>query len=263
MNERTKGWPDRRVMLGAGVLVLLALAWVVLPALAPAGLEAARAEGGEKMHVSRGVSRAMLATRLALLGEKQHSPILMLAAAELVAGGVKHAPEGGKEFHMEGEGVKEESVQLKVSYLVDRAKALAKDDADLSALVQKRAEQLTSRGLDPRYAKELPEGPTIEGKIFTKFLGAGKIPANGTATIKDIPFVANKVGLIVAVGPDHQENLVLEVKDDDGRMIENPPSVKSPFIALWMPSKNQTVTATVHNNGPEQVVGLLANYEKE
>ncbi len=104
MNERTKGWPSHRVALGVGI-VALGLAAILLPA-SGSGSAAAREEGKNRPHVSPRFSQALLATQLAMQGERQKSPILMLAAAELVRS-LQPAGAGGKELHLEGEGVKE------------------------------------------------------------------------------------------------------------------------------------------------------------
>ncbi len=152
---------------------------------------------------------------------------------------------------------------MSVPYLVDRAKAFAKDNADAAALVQKYGEQLSSRGLDPRVAEKLPDWPSNPNdKAFFKVLIAGKLEANGTATIKGIPFVADKIAALGAVG-ENNDYLTIEVQDEDGKPIENLPQVNSKRLAIWIPNKAQTVTAIIHNNGPEQKLALLANWDKE
>jgi hypothetical protein len=237
---------------------------VIVGSLAPGdvGLPEARAEekaAKEKPRVGPGFSQALLATQLALQGEKRKSPIMLLAAAELVRD-LKESERSTKEVKFEGAGAAADKAPLSLSVagLADKAKAYAKKDKDLSALVQKRAEQLTSRGVDPSVGEKLE---TVRYKdLAFKILGGGKISTSGSATVRNVPFEANKLAMIGAIGESSSSNLVVEVRDENGRKIENPPSVDSRSIIVWFPNQAQTVTITIYNNGGDQRVVLLANW---
>jgi hypothetical protein len=257
MNGRKMGWLARPV----AVVSLLGLATVTLLAPGQVGLKEARAEekaGKEKLRVGPGFSQAMLATQLALQGEKRKSPILLLAAAELVRD-LKESERSTKEVKFEGAGADDKSpLTLTVAGLADKAKSYAKKDKDLSALVQKRAEQLTSRGIDPSVGEKLD---TVRYKdLAFKILGGGRIRLASSATVKNVPFEANKLAMVGAIGENSSANLVVEVRDENGKKIENPPSVDSRSIIVWFPNRAESVTVTIYNNGNDQKVVLLANW---
>jgi hypothetical protein len=185
MNGQKMGklvWP-------VAVVPLLGLAGVFLLAFGSAGLEGRAEEkaGKEQIHVGPGFSQAVLATQLALQGEKRKSPILLLAAAELVRD-LKESGRPADKVQFEGKeppASDKEPLTLSVAALADKAKIYAKGDKDLSALVEKRAEQLTSRGLNPTVGAKLP---SIKIKDITyKILGGGRISAYGSGTIKEHP----------------------------------------------------------------------------
>ena len=207
-----------------------------------------------------GFSQAMLATQLALQGEKRKSPILLLAAAELLRD-LKESDKSTKDVKFEGagaEGSEKGPLSLSVAALADKAKTYAKKDKNLSALVQKRAEQLTSRGIDPSVGEKLE---TFRYKdLAFKILGGGRIRLGSSVTVKNVPFEANKLAMVGAIGENASSNLVLEVRDENGRRVENPPSVNSRSIVAWFPNRAESYTVTIYNNGDDQRVFLLANW---
>src|SRR5271156_3027291 len=74
----------KRITAGS---LLLGLTALLLPGLGGAGRGTARAEEKKKakaLSVTPGFSQVVLATQLALQGEKRKSAVMMLAAAELV-----------------------------------------------------------------------------------------------------------------------------------------------------------------------------------
>jgi hypothetical protein len=254
----TSGKMGRCCRLGrSGLLLVLGLALVLMTAFASARVERGKEnEDKEKLRVGPGFSQAMLATQLALKGERMRSPILMLAAAELLMD-LKESGKSTQEIKMKGEGG-DSSIKLTPADLVQKAKRFAGGDKDLSALVEKRAEQLSSRGLAPSVGEKLQ---TIKQGGYTfKLLGGGKIPARGEITLGNIPFVAGKPAIIAAGGENHQ-NLVVEVRDEAGTVIRNPSNVTSRVLTIWLPANQQTVSATVRNEGDEEIVALIANWD--
>ncbi len=264
MNGRKTGWRARLRRPAAVGSLMLVLAGVFVLASRPAGRNEARAEekaNKEKVRVGPGFSQAILATQLAMQGEKRKSPILMLAAAELVRG-LKASDRSAKDAQLQGAEAAtsdKDGLTLSVAALADKAKTYAKGDKDLSALVAKHAEQLTSRGLDPTVGGSLP---SVRIKDITyKILGGGRVAMDGSARMRNVPFEAGKLAIVAAVGEVSLDNLVVEVHDANGRIIESPPGVKGRFLVAWVPSRAESVTIVVHNGGAEQRVALLANWD--
>jgi hypothetical protein len=81
------------------------------------------------------------------------------------------------------------------------------------------------------------------------------------ARSKNIPFEGGKIAVVAAIGENSLENLVVEVRDESGKLIEPPPSLKGRFLVVWLPNKSQSVNVTVHNHGAEQKVAFLANWD--
>lgn len=211
-----------------------------------------------KLTVGEGFGQAILATQLALQGEQRKSPILLLAAAEIVRG-LSASDKSIDKVKFESKAGEGATVNLSVAALVNKAKELAREDKDLAALVEKRGEQLSLRGLDPSVGGSLPS-VQLKDKTY-KVLGGGPVPSNGTATIRNVPFVGGRVALVAAVGDKSMATLFVEVRDSAGNLIKSPPDVPAPYLTVWVPSQNESYTVKVTNFGPEQKVAFLANWD--
>lgn len=263
MKAVLQSWSTEALRRALAISLTLAMMCLLLPATGTLGVGEARAEDkkSDKLSVGPGFSQAVLATQLALQGEKRKSPILLLAAAELVRD-LKQSARQAKGTKLEGDGAKsseKDALKLSVAELADKAKTYAKKDKSLSALVQKRAEQLTSRGLDPRVGEKLT---SVQIKDITyKIVGGGRISAFGSGSLNNVPFVENKVAMVAAIGENSMDSLTIEVRDQNGKVIQNPPNVTARFLTVWIPFRAEAYNVTVRNNGPEQKVAILANWD--
>jgi len=223
-----------------GVVVLAVVAWLVCgSSLVLAGQQSAPAGGKTKAKVAKspGVQQAALAARLALQGEKMQSPILLLAAAELLG----QLRESGRE----AEGVKaqlqgtasstekEAPGQLSVRRLVELARRFAGDDAELKQFIDSRLERLRSRGLIYGQGKKLPT-VKLRGHTF-KVLEADVLGPGQTFTAWNVIFEGRRPAAVVVVG-DGDGDLDLYVYDDDsGGLIGLDDDTTSFCVVEWTP----------------------------
>lgn len=211
-------------------------------------------KGTKKSGASRAVSQAALAARLALRGEKARSPILMLAAAELLAGlregkgqstpTASTTPDGKKPTA--GKSDKKAS-ELTIADLVDKAREYARGDKELSALIEKRAERLSSRGL----VFSQGAGKTsirIKGSTF-KIIRSGLIRPGYRLTLTNVRFEGRKPARVLVVG-DGDGDLDLYVYDgNNGILIRKNTDRSSTCVVSWTPRYTGPFKVVVRNVG--------------
>lgn len=207
-----------------------------------------------------GLDQAVLATALAMEANQRKSPILMLAAIELVAN-LKESNRANKaKIKTEGDAGKtgKKALSVQVGDWVDSARAYAKEDKELSEFLEKRLEKLTSRGLAYRTAAGKPE-VTIPGAGTFKVLHRGVLGPGQVMTGTNIYFNANEPAVVASVS-DGDGYLGLGAFDGPislGKDAE-PGKVK---LVRWYPSVAQNVTVKLVNVGSAATsYVLLANW---
>jgi len=201
------------------------------------------------------VSQAALAARLSLRGEKARSPILMLAAAELLSGlregkgkskpsastsadaKTPAAPESGKK-----------ASQLTIADLVDKARDYARGDKELSALIEKRAERLASRGLVFSQGAS-KKSIRIKGSTF-KIISSGLIRPGYRLTLTNVRFEGRKPARVLVVG-DGDGDLDLYVYDGEnsGALLRKDTDRSSTCVVSWTPRYTGPFKVVVRNVG--------------
>ena len=210
--------------------------------------------GDKKSTATPAVDQAAMAARLALRGEKARSPILMLAAAELLSGlregKAKSATTVTKSADTKTtpkKDAKKQTGELSIANLVDKALEFARGDKQLTALVEKRAERLSSRGL----VASQGAGKTsirIRGTTF-KIISRGYIRPGYRLAIKNVRFEGRRPARIVIVG-DGDGDLDLWVYDGNNGVLIRKDTDRSSVCAVgWTPRYTGPFKVVVRNVG--------------
>lgn len=216
---------------------------------------------GKKQKLGRqdALSRAALAAQLAMEGEKRKSPILLLAAAELL-GGLKESARKTEPIEVQGkQDDSKKPPKLDVAHLVELAREYTKGDDELAALVDKRLEKLSQRGLIYEQGKDL-EDIKLEGLNF-KVLYVGVVGVGQYLRLDNVIFDAGRPAVIAVVG-DGDGDLDLGVFDGrTERLIGKDDDYSSVCVVDWLPSAQRPHTVLVVNEGKiaERFV-VLANW---
>jgi len=206
-------------------------------------------------HGSEAVSQAALAARLALKGEKAHSPILMLAAAELLSGlregKGKSKPSASTTADPQPPAASptgKKAGELTVAGLVDKAREYARGDKELSALIEKRAERLSSRGLVFSQGTG-KRSIRIKGSTF-KVVKSGLIRPGYRLTLSNVRFEGRKPARVLVVG-DGDGDLDLYVYDGENKrsLLRKDTDRSSVCTAIWTPRYTGPFTIVVRNVG--------------
>lgn len=222
-----------------------------------------KADAKKKPQSEPAISLASQAIQLAMEGQKRGSPTLMLAAAELL-GNLKEsgAPLKGVEVKMEGTAsTKKKPLAVNVADWVDLARDYAKGDPELAALLEKRLDQLSKRGLVWRQGKDLPSVNigTTTFKIINpeayRVIGADQV-----YTARNVIFEAQKPAIVKVVG-DGDGDLDLWVYDANGNLIGQDTDSSSICHVAWFQVLEGPVTIKVANVGrvAERFI-VLANW---
>jgi hypothetical protein len=207
-------------MTTRNVLFLLAVA-VISNLAVPAGTYADdktenKDAQAEKAGESVGVSGAVLAARLALEGESMKSPLMLLAAADLLEGiktsdrsveGLKaEKPTSGPKAASDGD---KQAPSLDPKVLRKRALELAASDEE-RALLQQWIERPAPRGLIYTQGKDR-KGVEIEGVTY-KVIDDGVLNPGSKRTLSNVIFEGKKPAIVAVIG-DGDGDLDLWVYD--------------------------------------------------
>jgi hypothetical protein len=223
--------------------------------------KAAKPAPDEKVEISPALSQAGLAARLALEGERRRSPILLLAAAEIL-GNLKEGEaqsEVAVEEPEQPEATDKTAVGLSLPQLIDKAVEYAKPDPKLSELVESRVEQLSTRGLVYDQGVDLPSLRTPLGTF--KVIDAGVLGRGDTKRWTNVRFEGRRPAVVVVIG-DGDGDLDLWVYDGNtGGLIGEDIDTTSECVVAWTPRYTGPFTIRVSNVGrfAERYV-LLANW---
>ena len=215
-----------------------------------------------KVEMNPVMSQAALAAELALRGEKRRSAVLLLAAAELL-GELKESPRDIKTIKVEVPESSEADKQLPsldVRELVRKAREYAKGDEKLSALVENRMEQLSSRGLTP--TSQVMKLPDARIKHLTfKVLLVSKIFPGRYTELKNVQFEGGELAIVGVVG-DGDGDLDLHVYDgNSGGLIGKDEDSTSKCQVNWKPRYRGPFTIRVKNVGQQwEKFVVLANW---
>lgn len=220
----------------------------------------------EKLQGQQAISQAALAARLALQGEKRRSPIMMLAAAEILAGlkegkdnpGYKGDTEKEKDVKTKGDE-KKGSPQLSIKYLAKKALEFSKGDAKLTQFIESRLENLSSRGLVYSQGVGL-KSITLRGATF-KVIDSGVLRPGYRRRVTNVKMEGRRPAMIMVVG-DGDGDLDLFVYDSvSGGRIGQDTRSSSIGSVLWTPRYTGPFHVHVVNNGrfSERYV-ILANW---
>jgi hypothetical protein len=246
------------------------MAWVVaLLLLVGAGGSAALAadakgdnkQAGPKTAITPAMSHAALAAQLALEGEQSKSPVMLLAAAELLAD-LKQSPRQSKaKVEKKSPAAPNGKGDLKLEYraLLDRARQLAKADPQLRTLVEARIEQMTSRGLN--YGQGVnKESVQVQGVTF-KVIDSGWLSPGEVIQYHNVIFEGGKPAIVLAIGAGGGDLDAWVYDDNTGGLIGADTDPTSNCVIHWTPRYEGPFTVRLKNVGglSERYV-LLANW---
>lgn len=198
------------------------------------------------------LSPTATAAELAIQGENRKSPLLLLAAAEILA---DHKVSERSADKVDGKGTGDNAdghlPGLDMQTLIDRARELAKGNADMEAAVEAMIATIESdsRGLVYRQGKGL-ESIEIEGVTY-KVVNEGldQIDPGETLTLENVVFEGGLPATILVVG-DGDGDLDLWVYDgDNGALIGSDTDSSSVCISNWTTRYEGPFTIVVKNVG--------------
>jgi hypothetical protein len=191
------------------------------------------------------------AAQLAIRGETLKSPLLLLAAAEIIADHTRsaHTTEAVRGTGP-GEVTDGQLPDLDMQTLIDRARELAKGDAAMEAAVEAMITRIESdgRGLIYSQGKNL-RSEVIAGVTYKDINdGLDQINPNGTLTIENVIFEAKLPAIAVVVG-DGDGDLDLWVYDGNGNLIGQDTDESSVCVVEWTPIYEGPFTYVIKNVG--------------
>ncbi|MBL8850774.1 MAG: hypothetical protein JNG89_13925 [Planctomycetaceae bacterium] len=191
------------------------------------------------------------AAQLTIRGETLKSPLLLLAAAEIIADH-KRSQRTAEAIQGAGTEVADGKLpDLDMQTLIDRARELAKGDAAMEAAVEAMVAQIESdgRGLIYAQGKNL-RSEEINGVTFKDINdGIDQINPNGVLTIENVIFEASKPAVVYVAG-DGDGDLDLWVYDDNGVLIGQDVDETSSCVVRWNPIYEGPFTLVIKNVGP-------------
>jgi len=215
-----------------------------------------------KREKTPGFDQAILANQLAMEAHARKSPILMLAAIELLAN-LKESDRSSKAVKTKTQGTAgksdKKSPTLQLGDWVDAARAYAKDDKELTAFLEKRLEKLSSRGII--YAQGVGKSEvTVRGVTF-KVIKSGVLFGGQILTLSNVRFNGNQPAVLAVVSDgegytglgviDERTNTVIG-KDTDGGKVN---------LVRWYPTEERPVTIRIPNVGSRATSYMvLANW---
>lgn len=196
------------------------------------------------------VSPIEIAARLVLQGEVQKSPIMLLAAADLIGAvpeGKRDVSEIKAEKHGGGEADAEKTTPLMSREALEkRALALAATESE-KQLVQSWIDRPRPRGLVYEQGKNLPSH-VLKGVEY-KIIDQGVIGPEQSFTLKNVKFEGQKPARILVIG-DGDGDLDLWVHDGNtGGLIGHDEDLLSICEVVWVTKFEGPFTIKVANVG--------------
>lgn len=201
------------------------------------------------------MSIAVQAASFAVEGVKRHSPMMLLAAAEL-AGELKKGAHGPDAVKVEVSGKAHEGGEslpsLEPKALMARALEYCGDNAELKAAVETMIKKIDSgeRGIVYSQGKDLPKydiGGTTFAIINTSASNQQLDPGS-TYTATNVIFEAARPAHVVVVG-DGDGDLDLYVYDGNDNFIGKDTDYSSVCEVSWVPRYEGPFKIVVHNSG--------------
>ena len=194
------------------------------------------------------IQQAAIGYQLALLGDKNKSSNMLLAAAELL-GGMKQSPRDVELNKQASESESGDKSPHNMSFgsMLDRAIEYASEDAKNH--VKSQVDKLrTGKGLTWSDGKDL-ESVNVGGKTF-KIIDHDVIKPGQTCTYTDLDFEGGEHAKIVVIG-DGDGDLDLWVFDGAGKksLMDKDTDGTSRCVADWNPKWDGPFTARVKNVG--------------
>ncbi len=198
------------------------------------------------------LSLAVTAAQLAIEGENRESPLLLLAAAEIVAD-LQDSRRTADDVAAATTGEEAEGglPPLDMDALITRARELAEGDEALTAAVEAMIETIesNSRGLVFRQGKDL-ESIELEGVIF-KVINTrhDRLDPGDELTLDNVVFEGRKPAQILVIG-DGDGDLDLWVYDGNtGNQIGSDTDLSSVCVVNWTTRFEGPFTIKVKNVG--------------
>ncbi len=254
-------------LLVAGLSLAAALAGpLALAEEAPPNVDASSA-GDAKGADQPGFRLASQAARLAAQGEKQGSPLMLLAAAELL---VKLTQSDRDltviEVQREGEQGEPTMAPLDPDALIEKARKLAKDQPEVLAAVETLADSMLSGGRDGVVEEQGAELPKLKigDQTFVLINPAEeeqRLNPGATYKVSQLTFEGGKPAIVGVCG-DGDGDLDLWVYDGNtGDLIGSDTDATSICEVKWVTRYQGPFTVIVKNLGEQwERFYLLANY---
>lgn len=210
------------------------------------------AESDEPTKAGNDLSLAATAAQLAIEGENRESPLLLLAAAEILADLPQSRRDAaGVESSTTADDSNGRLPPLEMEALMSRARELAKGNEGLEAAVEAMIDgiQSDSRGLVFRQGKDL-ESVELEGVIY-KVINTehDRLEPGDELTLENVVFEGQKPAQILVIG-DGDGDLDLWVYDGNtGNEIASDTDLTSVCIADWTTRYEGPFTVKVKNVG--------------
>ena len=206
------------------------------------------------------LANAALGYQLVLLGDKNKSSTMLLAAAELL-GGMKQSDRDAKLEKEATEATGDEKATHSTTFnsILDRAVEYASEKS--KPLVQAQVDELRSgKGLVWSQGKD-KEGVTLGGVTY-KILDHDVIKPGQSITYTNLKFEGDEPASIVVIG-DGDGDLDLWVHDGGGRksLMDKDTDPSSRCVTEWHPKWDGPFTAKVENVGDvtEEYI-IIANW---
>ena len=209
----------------------------------------------EKVEDDEGVATAAMAIQLAMMGQQQKSPLLMLAAADLLGGLRASERESKAVVVKEPESDEEPSpMQVNVQAWLRQAREYSQGDPALEALVEE-----TPRGLVYRQGHNLPDA-RIAGHHF-KVLTTDYLNPGQSLRMENVIFEAKKPAVVAVIGDGNGDLDLWVYCGGSGGEIGKDVDATSTCVVQWMPRWEGPFTILIRNvgRGREKFV-VLANW---
>lgn len=207
------------------------------------------------------MEQAAFATKLALIGEKKKSPLLLVAAAELF-GELTSSSKGHAAVTKESDG-KEGSGELSsnLSYrdLLTRAENMAIEQGEAGKPTLDHIRSLRTRGIVARQGSG-KDAVKLQGITF-KVMDKDKVKADSSWTYRKLEFEGGKPAIVHVIG-DGDGDLDLYVYDaNTGGLIGKDTDRDSTPVVSWTPKYEGPFRVVVRNVGDVyENYALLCNW---